>query len=119
MEKKHGLSIIAAATGILVWAGLSAITSQAEAWDSPLYFSLGIPLLCVLAGILGGIEPKHAVRWGVIPVAAQAAWMFFTQGFGNLAPLGMMLFGVLMIPLIVAAQIGAFFGRRKVRHLSP
>lgn len=119
MKREHWLVVIAAVIGILVWVVVSAAASKSEAWDSPLYFVVGIPLLCVVAGVLALIEPNHPWKWAVVPLAAQAAWMFMTQGVGNLAPLGAVFFGVLAIPLFIAARIGAFFGKRRAKPTSP
>ena len=106
------LNLIAAAAGIFVWAAVSTTTSRTEAWDSPLYFTAGIPFLCVVSGLLAFIEPKRLRRWAVIPLASQALWMLLTQGFGNMAPMAVLVFAVLAIPLLAGAWIGAFFGKR-------
>lgn len=119
MKREHWLVVIAAVIGILIWVAVSTVSSKPEAWDSPLYFAVGIPLLCVVAGILALIEPINPWKWAVVPLAAQAAWMFMTQGFGNLAPLGVLFFGVLAIPLLIAARIGAFFGKKRAKPASP
>jgi hypothetical protein len=118
MKRRHWLITVAAAIGILVWVVVSAVASKREAWDSPLYFVVGIPLLCVVAAVLALIEPDHPWKWAVVPLAAQAAWMFMAQGFGNLAPLGVLFFGVLAIPLFIAARIGAFLGKRRAKPKS-
>ena len=118
MKREHWLVVIAAAIGILVWVAVSTVASKSEAWDSPLYFVVGMPLLCVVAGVFALIEPNHPLKWAVVPLAAQAAWMFMTQGFGNLAPLGVLFFGVLAIPLFIAARIGAFLGKRRAKPTS-
>ena len=115
MKREHWLIVIAAAIGILVWVVVSAVASKREAWDSPLYFAAGIPFLCMVAGALALIEPDHPWKWAVVPLAAQAVWMFITQGVGNLAPLGIVFFGILAIPLLISARIGAFFGKRRAK----
>lgn len=89
------------------------VSGQHEAWDSPFYVWFGIPSLCLLAGTLGFLEPHHAWRWGFLPFLAQAAWMFGTQEVGNLWPLGLAAFGVLALPSIVAARIGATLKLRR------
>ena len=119
MKRKHWLVVIAGAIGISIWVVVSTVSSKSEAWDSPLYLVVGMPLLCVVAGDLALIEPDHPWKWAVAPLAAQAAWMFMTQGFGNLAPLGILFFGVLAIPLFIAARIGAFLGKRRAKPTSP
>jgi hypothetical protein len=41
--------------------------------------------------------------------------MLFTQGPGNLLPLGVVVFGVLSAPSIITARIGAFFGSKRAQ----
>src|SRR5262245_26495531 len=100
----YGTALLA---GMLVWAAIAAASGRYEAWDSGMYFTLGIPALCFVAGALGFIEPKDSWRWGILPMAGQAGWMFATQGVGNLWPLGLIVLGIFAIPLIVTARVGA------------
>ncbi|MDN5941958.1 MAG: hypothetical protein L0H94_08765 [Nitrospira sp.] len=112
MKKEIWLYGAACASGILAWILISLFSGQTEAWDSEFYLTLGIPALCLVAGILGFIEPKRPWRWGIVQVLGQAVWMFATQGFGNLWPLGMVAFGLFAIPLIAASGLGALIARR-------
>ena len=41
----------------------------------------------------------------------QAVWLFASQGFGNLWPLGMVAFGIFAIPSIGAAGLGALIAK--------
>jgi hypothetical protein len=41
--------------------------------------------------------------------------MLLTQGPGNLLPLGLVVFGVLAVPSIITAWIGAFFGSKRAK----
>jgi hypothetical protein len=115
MKKDPWLYLIAAASGVVTWVLVSAITGRTEAWDSGLYFSVGMPVVCIVALVLGFLEPQRAWRWGAVPLLAQFLWMLLTQGPGNLLPLGIIVFGVLSVPSIVAARIGAFVANRRAR----
>ena len=115
MKRDPWFYLIAAASGILAWVLVSAMTGRVEAWDSGLYFSVGMPVVCVVALVLGFLEPRRAWRWGVVPLLAQFLWMLLTQGLGNLLPLGIIVFVVLSAPSIVAARIGAFVANRRFR----
>ncbi|HSA61076.1 MAG TPA: hypothetical protein VLE03_02455 [Nitrospiraceae bacterium] len=108
MKSNRWLYAVAAVSGILVWALVSAWTGRREAWDSELYFQIGLPSLCVVSGVLGYFEPARPWRWGAVPLASQAAWMFATQGLGNLWPLGLIVSGVFAVPPILTARFGAF-----------
>jgi len=118
MKKEHCLLVIAAASGAAVWIILSKVSHRREAWDSELYFLIGIPVVCVVAACLAYIEPERSWRWAVTPFAAQAIWMVVSQGLGNMFPLGLVVFFVLSIPALLAASLGAFLGRRRAGRTS-
>jgi len=119
VKKDHGLIGIAAAAGVAVWIVLSKISHRREAWDSGLYFLYGIPVICVVAALLAYVEPNRPWRWAVTPFAAQALWMFLTQGLGSMFPLGLVVFAILSIPALLSASLGAFFGRKRASRASP
>ena len=113
MRKEFWLYGTALAVGIFVWVAISSVSGRREAWDSQWYFLVGMPVVCLASAALGAIEPNQAWRWGVVPLAGQCTWMLLTQGPGNLLPLGIVVFGVLAIPSIVTARIGALLGRSR------
>ncbi len=112
MKKDTWLYLVAIVCGVSVWALVSAASGKREAWDSSLYFSVGMPIVCVVSAALGFFEPRHSWRWGVAPLVGQFFWVLLTQGPGNLLPLGVVAFGILSVPLIITARIGAFFGNK-------
>lgn len=122
MKKEHWLYGVAIVSGIVVWILVSKFSHRREAWDSQWYFLVGMPVVCVVSACLAFFEPSRPWRWGVVPLAAQAVWMIVTQGPGNLLPLGLIVFGVLAIPSLVTAQIGArlgtLFATRKASRVS-
>ena len=115
MKKEHWLLIAAAAGGALIWVLISTASGKKEAWDSDLYFSVGMPAVCLLAALLGFLEPKRTWRWGAAPLAGQFLAMLLMVGPGNLLPLGLIVFGVLAIPPILVARLGAYL-RNRVAH---
>jgi hypothetical protein len=100
--------LAAAVCGAAIWILIAQASGRREAWDSGLYFSVGIPALCLLSLGLAFLEPDRSWRWGVLPLVGQFVWMLLSQGPGNLLPLGVIVFGVLSVPSIIAARIGAF-----------
>ncbi len=52
---------------------------------------------------------------GFAPLIGQCSWLLFTQGPGNLLPLGLVMFGVLFVPSIITARIDAFFRRTRAK----
>lgn len=104
--------IVAAMAGILAWLIVSELSGRREAWDAPVYFTVALPCVAAVAGILGFFTPDGAWRWGLTPMVAQAGWAVLTNGAGNLLPLGLVVFALLAIPPIILAWLGAFVGRR-------
>ncbi len=108
MKREHWLLIAAAAGGALIWVLISTASGKREAWDSGLYFAVGMPAVCLLAGALGFLEPKRTWRWGLAPLAGQFFAMLLMVGPGSLLPLGIIVFGVLAIPPMIVARLAAF-----------
>jgi hypothetical protein len=113
MKRDHWLTVVAVAGGALIWALIAAASGRNEAWDSGAYFSIGIPAVCLLSFVLGFAAPERSWQWGVWPMVGQLGWAVLSEGGGNLLPLGVVLFGVLSIPGIVAARLGAALARRR------
>jgi hypothetical protein len=111
MKRDYWLYGVAFLSGVVVWSLVTAMSGKREAWDSELYFTLGIPAVCLVAGILGFVEPQRPWRWGIVPLAGQFVWMLVTQGVGNLLPLGIIAFGLFAIPSVVTAKLGSVFAR--------
>src|SRR5688572_27432761 len=106
MKRTPMLYVVAFCFGALVWISISILSNRREAWDSAIYLSLGIPILCIAAAVFGFLEPTNSWRWGIIPVLGQAVWMFGTsQELGNLWPQGLVAFAILVIPLVIATRI--------------
>ena len=116
MKKDHWLYGVAILTGTVVWVVVSTASGRREAWDSELYFLLGMPVVCMVSATLGFFEPNRSWRWGGTPLVGQFFWMLLTQGPGNLLPLGVVVFGILSVPSIITAQIGAFFGSKRAKN---
>ena len=107
---------LAAAAGAAVWLGVMAATGRREAWDSGLYWSLGMPLMFLVSGALGYFFPERTWRWALAGFGGQAAAAFVRNPSGNLLPLGLILFLVLSLPCMAGARIGAALRRRLDRR---
>lgn len=121
MRRRVARYVAAVIAGILVWVGVSAISGEREAWDSGLYFLLGLPFLVLLAGSLGFLDPVRGWKWGMAPFLAQALWVSSLDERGQVWPFAWLAFSLLSIPAMVSATIGAFLARRRVqqRHGAP
>lgn len=119
MKRDHALALAAIVGGAAIWIAIAAASGRREAWDSGLYFTLGIPALCLLGLVLGYLAPRNSWRWGVWPSVGQLLTMLATQGVGNLLPLGVVVFAFLAVPGVVAARIGAAIARTRSRRGDP
>lgn len=108
-------SAIAVAAGIASWEIVRQLGSRREAWDDPLYWQLGFPLLIVVAFVLGAVWRERPWRWGLLMVGAQAVWSlglaFLQDGVPNLLPAGLIMFALLSLPCIAASYVGSRVGR--------
>jgi hypothetical protein len=99
---------IAVIAGVVLWFAGAGISGRSEAWDSGLYWSLFYPLAIAACGLLGYLYPERPWRWAIALFAAQFIAMVLRSGeIGSLAPLGLIMFGMLSLPGVFAALIAA------------
>jgi hypothetical protein len=106
------MALIAAFAGAALWVLFAALGGYAEAWDSPLFFPMAMPLAVATAALLGALAPHRAWRWGGWLMAGQAVALLVSVGPGSLLPLGLVLFAVLALPCMAASLFGAWLRRR-------
>jgi peptidoglycan/LPS O-acetylase OafA/YrhL len=107
---------IAIAAGVASWELVRRLGGRREAWDDPMYWQLGYPLLLAAAFALGLIWREQPWRWVVIMLGTQAAWSFLLalvdSGVPNLFPLGLVMFALLGLPCLGMAYAGKWLGGR-------
>lgn len=103
---------LAAAVWLVPWV----LLGRKEAWDHSSYFLVSVPLMTAAAGYAGYRARRRAWRWPLALILGQFATLLLLQGFGNLLPLGIIMFVILGVPMMVAASIGAWLGRRTERR---
>lgn len=100
--------IVSALIGVATWVAIGYWSGIEDAWDSPLYWKVGLPVMAVSILLIAIVYPVKPWRWGVSAAAAQAA-VGFVQAFPhvNLWPLSLVVFGFISLPLIGSAYLGA------------
>jgi hypothetical protein len=94
--------------GVVLWIAGAGMSGQREAWDSGLYWALFYPLAIGASALMGYRFPERPWRWAVALFAAQFLAMLLRSGeIGSLAPLGLVMFGILALPAIFAASLAA------------
>ncbi|MBP1657644.1 MAG: hypothetical protein H6Q31_2245 [Bacteroidetes bacterium] len=64
MDKRELLIFaITAVVGLAVWVGIAIVSGREEAWDSSLFFTIGLPVMLCASGIAGYIEPRRFWLW--------------------------------------------------------
>jgi hypothetical protein len=106
------LYTLTAATAVAVWLVPWLLLGGKEAWDHWTYFGVSIPAMSAAAGYAGFRAKTGWWRWPLTLVAAQFAAALLLGGFGNLFPLGIIVFVILATPMLVAAAVGAWIARR-------
>jgi hypothetical protein len=98
----------AAVIGIVLWFTGAVLSGHREVWDSGLYWVLFYPLAIGASALLGYLFPERPWRWAAMLFAAQFLAMLLRSGeIGSLAPLGLVMFGVLALPAVFAASLAA------------
>jgi len=115
MSVENRWMTLAAAVGAAVWFFVAVASGRREAWDSDLYWSLGMPVAGLCAALLGFLAPERPWRWGMAFFGGQAVAAFVQNPTANLLPLGLIVFAVLGGLCAVPAYIGAALGRRMAR----
>jgi hypothetical protein len=98
------------------WYLLGRRQPGGEGWDHSAYFTLFMPALIVVAGVLGFIIPSRPWRWAQALIWPQLIVMCALNPRGGpLLPLGVVIFGVLTLPCIAAGYAGAGIRRMRAR----
>ena len=101
------MTLAAAAAGAAVWLVVAVASGRREAWDSDLYWSLGMPVAGLCAAVLGFLAPERPWRWGMALFGGQAVAAFVQNPTANLLPLGLIVFAVLGGLCAIPAYLGA------------
>ncbi len=104
---------ISAIAGLAVCLAITVATGKKEAWDSSLYFVVGIPVMCLLAFAIGYVFPAKAWRWAFGMAVGQSIAMLIGGGSLSLWPLAIIAMTILSLPQLVAALVASGIAKRK------
>ena len=108
-------SLSTAAVGAVTWLVVIQIGDRREAWDSPLYFTIGLPVIALVAGVVSYFAPVRVWRWALFPFFAQALVMCALASDFGLLPLGLIAFSIIGCICLIPARIGAAMSRKASR----
>lgn len=98
---------VALVSSTVLWTATSALSGRREPWDWGGYWTVSYPIALLLAGVLGSLFPQRPWRWALVVIFSQMIVMLIGGSGLGLLPLGLVLLGVLSLPAIVAAKLGA------------
>ena len=91
---------------------ISQVGQRRESWDSPYYWTFGVPAMAVGALICGFLARRSRVSIGYAPFLGQLITMVVRTGGGSMLPLGVVFSGFIGLSGVAAAFAGAFLGKR-------
>lgn len=98
---------VALVGSLALWTATAALSGRREPWDWGGYWSFSYPVALLLAGVLGALFPQRPWRWALVVIFSQAIVMLLGGSGLGLLPLGLILLGVLSLPAVLAAKLGA------------
>jgi hypothetical protein len=107
-------------TGVALELTVELMTGRREAWDSDVFWTLGVPIAALISVLAGFMSQGRDWLWAAALVPAQVTTMMVTSGdiLGGLGlwPLMVALASVLSAPFVGAAYIGSRFRRMAGRE---
>jgi hypothetical protein len=110
---ENRLYVLTAAIAVAVWLAPWLLLGRKEAWDHWTYFIVSIPVMSIVAAYAGYHARSRWWRWPLTLVLAQFATALLLGGFGNLFPLGIIVFLLLAVPMAITAAVAAWIVRRR------
>ena len=95
-------------TGFALELGVHLASGRREAWDSPIFWTVGLPAAALAALLIGLFAQRPEWRWTVLIAPSQVLTMMLRSGdIGGLWPLTLVLSSILSAPFVAAAFVGS------------
>jgi hypothetical protein len=108
MLNRRTTALLAAGIGVSLELGIHALSGRREAWDSPLFWTLGLPAAALASAAIGYFARPGDWRWTVVVVPSQTLTMMVRSGeLGGLWPLTVILSAILSAPFVIASFLGS------------
>ena len=96
MDRRTAFSLLAIATGVALELGVQIATGRREAWDSGIYWTVGLPTAVVIAAAIGYASVGTEWLATALIVPGQVFTMMVRSGeLGSLWPLAVALSAIL------------------------
>jgi hypothetical protein len=105
--------LLSVAIGVALEAGIQMLSGRREAWDSDVYWTVGLPIAGALCVVVGFLSRRNDWIWTLLVVPSQILTMMVRSGeVGSLWPLALIFGAILSAPFVLAAFIGSRFRSR-------
>ena len=108
MLNRRSVIVLCVAAGAGLELSIQALSGRREAWDSGLYWTLGLPVVALLSAAIGLASERFDWLWTFLIVPSQVTTMMLRSGeIGSLWPLAAALSSILSVPFVAAAFVGS------------
>ncbi len=111
--------VISFITGLAVCQVITLMSGRKEAWDAPAYFTIGIPVMCLVVFALGYRFPQRAWRWALCMAVGQSVAMVLGGGSASLWPLAIIAMTVVSLPQFIVAMIAGGIAKKRATPDGP
>lgn len=112
MARRTIVILLAIGTGVALEVGVQMAGGRREAWDSPVYWTVGLPIAAVVAGVIGYMASGREWLSTALIVPSQVFTMMVRSGeLGGLWPLAVALSAILSAPFVAAAFVTSRLAR--------
>lgn len=115
---ENPVHFFAGAAGFVIATGVALISGVPVAWATPMYFTFGWPLMCVVIYLLARAYPVRAWRWTLSMMLGQVFSSIFFGG-GALLPVAMVYVTLLSVPQFYVGSLGSRAGMRRLASTQP
>lgn len=113
-KKDIATLVVVSGSGLVIWVGIALGYGVREAWDSPAFFMLGLPLMLLVTGIAGLLRPGKFSLWGMAIVLPQPLAMSIMAPLSDAPLIGGGIFFFLVFVVICTISSFAGFVVRKL-----
>jgi hypothetical protein len=100
-------------TGLAICLFITLTSGRREAWDSPEYFTIGIPTMCLVMFVISYRFPQRAWRWALSMAIGQSVAMVLGGGSASLWPLAMIAMTIVSLPQFIVAMITSGIAKKR------
>jgi hypothetical protein len=105
---RRTIILLTIATGVALELGIHALSGRREAWDSPLYWTVGLPAAGAVSLAIGFLSQRVDWLWAILIVPSQVLTMMIRGGeIGGLWPLTVILSSILSAPFVAVSFGGS------------